>query len=256
MVGKNGELAGKTALVTGSSRGIGAACAKVMAREGADVVVNYRASKAEAERVAAGIRDRGRQALVIQADVSDHSQIRNMVEQVLHSWGHIDILVNNVGLHSTRKYSIEEMTLEDWHASLDVNLTSQLLCVQAVVPGMVQRGWGRIVNMGSVVAQRGSGSGDVYYAAAKAGVHGLTLAVFRALAPKGITVNTVSPGVIDTPMTREVLSGEEIEIRAKGIPVGRIGTAEEVAEVVSFLASERASFVTGQLIGVNGGQYV
>jgi 3-oxoacyl-[acyl-carrier protein] reductase len=256
MIGENGELAGKIALITGSSRGIGSACAKVMAREGADVVVNYRESKAEAERVAAEIHGLGRQALVIQADVSDPQQLRKMVEQAVDTWGRIDILVNNVGQHSTRQYSIEEMTLEDWHASLDVNLTSQLLCVQAVVPGMVQRGWGRIVNIGSVVAQRGSGSGDVYYTAAKAGVHGLTLAVFRPLAPKGITVNTASPGVIDTPMTRLVLSEQEIQTRVKGIPVGRIGTAEEVAELVSFLASERASFVTGQLIGVNGGQYV
>lgn len=256
MAGSTGELADKIALVTGSSRGIGAACARVMAREGADVVVNYRESKAEAVRVAEEISDLGRRASVIGADVSDPQQIAKMVAQVVHAWGRIDILVNNVGQHSTRKYSIEEMTLEDWHASLDVNLTSQFLCLQAVLPGMLQRGWGRIVNMGSLAAQRGSGSGDVYYVAAKAGVHGLTLATFRPLAPKGISVNTVSPGVIDTPMTRQVLSDEEIEIRAQGIPVGRIGTAEEVAEVVSFLASQRASFITGQLLGVNGGQYV
>jgi NAD(P)-dependent dehydrogenase (short-subunit alcohol dehydrogenase family) len=148
------------------------------------------------------------------------------------------------------------MNLDEWHESLRVNLTSHLLCIQAVVPGMLDRRWGRIVNIGSIVAQRGSGSGDVFYVATKAGVHGLTLAVFRQLASSGIAVNTVSPGVIDTPMTRRVLSAQELQVRAQVIPVGRIGRAEEVAEVVSFLASERASFVTGQLIAVNGGQYV
>jgi 3-oxoacyl-[acyl-carrier protein] reductase len=251
-----GELQGKIALITGSSRGIGAACAIVMAREGADVVVNHRDSQADAESVAERIRGLGQRALIIQADVSDGRQVADMVGRVIGAWGRIDVLVNNVGRHATHRYAIESMNLDEWHDSLKVNLTSHLLCIQAVVPGMLDRGWGRIVNIGSIVAQRGSGSGDVFYVVTKAGVHGLTLAVFRQLASSGIAVNTVSPGVIDTPMTRRVLSAQELQVRAEGIPVGRIGRPEEVAEVVSFLASERASFVMGQLIAVNGGQYV
>lgn len=251
-----GELTGRIALITGASRGIGAACATVMARQGADVVVNYLHSEAEAQGVAARVHSLGQRAMVIQADVRDRQSVAQMLDEAIRSWGHIDILVNNVGQHTLHSYSIEEMELSEWRDSISVNLTSQLLCLQAVTPDMVKRGWGRIVNIGSIVAQRGSGSGDVYYVVSKAGVHGLTLAVFRRLAPKGITVNTVSPGVIDTPMTRRVLSSEEIEVRARSIPIGRIGTSEEVAEVVSFLASARASFITGQLIAVNGGQYV
>lgn len=251
-----GELEGRIALITGASRGIGAASAAVMAREGADVIVSYLHSKADAQDVAARAQSLGRRAMVIQADVRDRRQVVHMVDQAIHSFGHIDILVNNVGQHTLKTYSIEEMELAEWHDSVRVNLTSQLLCLQAVVPHMLRQDWGRIVNIGSIVAQRGSGSGDVYYVVSKAGVHGLTLAVFRRLAPSGITVNTVSPGVIDTPMTRRVLSSEEIQVRASGIPIGRIGTSEEVAEVVSFLASDRASFVTGQLVAVNGGQYV
>jgi len=251
-----GELQGRIALITGASRGIGAACAAVMAREGADVVVNYLRSEVDAQDVAARVRSLGRRAMVSQADVRDRRQVVQMVDDTVRSWGRIDILVNNVGQHTLKAYSIDEMTVTEWYDSVRINLTSQLLCLQAVVPGMVRQGWGRIVNIGSIVAQRGSGSGDVYYVVSKAGVHGLTLAVFRRLAPKGITVNTVSPGVIDTPMTRRVLSPEEIQVRAGSIPVGRIGSSEEVAEVVAFLASSRASFVTGQLISVNGGQYV
>ncbi len=251
-----GELEGRIALITGASRGIGAACAAVMAREGADVIVNYLRSEVDAKDVAERVRSLGRRVMVIRADVRDRQQVVQMVDEVIRSFGHIDILVNNAGQHTLKTYGIEEMELGEWHDSVRINLTSQLLCLQAVVPAMLRQGWGRIVNVGSIVAQRGSGSGDVYYVVSKAGVHGLTLAVFRRLAPAGITVNTVSPGVIDTPMTRRVLSPEDIQVRAGSIPVGRIGTSEEVAEVVSFLASDRASFVTGQLISVNGGQYV
>lgn len=256
MAGQKGELEGKIALVTGSSRGIGAACAAMMAREGADVVVNYLHSKDEAEGVAASVRDKGRRALVIQADVSSEQQVTEMVERANQAWGRIDILVNNAARHPTNVRTIEDMNLEDWYATLDTNLTSQILCLRAVVPGMMERGWGRIVNVSSLVAQRGTLSGNPFYVTSKAGVHGLTLAVFRKLAARGITVNTVSPGTIDTEMTRELLTPEQMQARAKDVPVGRLGRSEEVAEVICFLTSERASFVTGQLVMVNGGQVV
>ncbi len=230
MAPSEGELQGKIALITGSSRGIGAACAIIMAREGADVVVNHRDSQDDAVAVAERIHGFGQRALVIQADVSDARKVADMVGRVIDAWGRIDILVNNVGRHATHRYAIESMDLGEWHESLKVNLTSHLLCIQAVVPGMLERRWGRIVNIGSIVAQRGSGSGDAFYVVTKAGVHGLTPAVFHQLASRGIAVNTVSPGVIDTPMTRRVLSAQELQVRAQAIPVGRIARAEEVAK--------------------------
>lgn len=253
-----GELEGRIALVTGSSSplGLGGTCALVMAREGADIIVNYRRSQAGAEDVAARICDMGRRALVIQADVTDAEQVKNMVDKAIAEWGRMDILVNNVGRHSRRRYTIDTMTLEQWYEALDTNLTSQVLCIKAVLPGMMERGWGRIINMSTLASQRGSRSGDICYTASKAGVNGLTRALFHQLAPKGITINTVSPGIIDTPSTHEALSPEKIEEYRKGIPMGRLGRPEEVAEIVCFLASDRASYITGLLIAVNGGFYV
>lgn len=252
-----GELEHRIALITGSSRGIGAACATVMAREGADVVINYRRSQAHAEETQRQVRALGRNALVIQADVTDPPQVQELVVETVAQFGRIDVLVNNAGHHSTVRYDLETMALDQWHDTLNVNLTSQLLCIRAVLPNMKKQRYGRIVNMSSIVAHVGSRSGDVCYVASKAGVNGLTRALFRQLAPYGITINSVSPGTIDTPMTREVLATPEvIEQYVRRIPLGRMGTAQEVAEVVCFLSSDRAAYVTGQVIHVNGGRYV
>jgi 3-oxoacyl-[acyl-carrier protein] reductase len=251
-----GELTGKIALITGSSRGIGASCARVMAREGADIVVNYRQNREAAEGIAADVRAFGRQATIVQADVSDLVQIQSLVRQVMEERGRIDILVNNAGHHFTQPYTLDTMTWDQWDQAVETNLTSQLACIKAVVPGMEQRRWGRIVNMSSVTSQRGSRSGDVCYVASKSGVNGLARGLFAGLAPFGITINTVSPGTIDTDLTRSVLSSEKIPQYVARIPMGRMGMPEEIAEVVSFLCSERAAYITGQLIAVNGGEYV
>ena len=251
-----GELEGKIALVTGSSRGIGASCARVMAREGADVVVNYRQNLEAAEAVAEDIRAFGRQTKIVQADVSDLEQIQSMLHQVLEGWGRIDILVNNAGHHFTQPYTLDTLNWNQWEEALDTNLTSQLACIKAVVPSMKERRWGRIVNMSSVTSQRGSRSGDVCYVASKSGVNGLARGLYAQLAPFGITINTVSPGTIDTDLTRSVLSPQKIPQYVARIPMGRMGEPDEIAEVVSFLCSDRAAYITGQLIAVNGGEYV
>ena len=248
-----GELDGKTALVTGSSRGIGVATATVMARHGADVVINCRETIDLAEELAGRIRATGRRALAIKADVTDREQVRRMVDTIIAEWGRIDILVNNVG--HAYYYRIETLEPEEWYHSVDANLTSQVYCAQAVLPGMLERGWGRVVNISSISAQRGSPSGDLTYSACKAGILALTKTLARQYAAKGITVNAVAPGIIDAGMTEGMPAERRAQVMA-AVPMGRMGCAEEIGEVVAFLASDRASYVTGQMIAVNGGLYM
>lgn len=248
-----GELDGRTALVTGSSRGIGMATATVMARHGADVVVNCRQTLDLAERLAGRIRAVGRRALAIQADVTDREQVQRVVDTIIAEWGRIDILVNNVG--HAYYYRIETLEPEEWYRGVDENLTSQIYCAQAVLPRMLEQGWGRIVNISSISAQRGSPSGDVTYSACKAGILALTKTLARQYAAEGITVNAVAPGIIDAGMTESMPAGRRAQVMAT-VPMGRMGRAEEIGEVVAFLASDRASYVTGQMIAVNGGLYM
>jgi 3-oxoacyl-[acyl-carrier protein] reductase len=248
-----GELTGKTALVTGSSRGVGAAIATVMARHGADVVVNFCKSIHLAEKVAERIRTIGQQALAIQADVTDREQVQRMVDTIIDEWGQLDILVNNVG--RLYHYRIETLEPEEWYRSVDVNLTSQVYCAQAVLPGMLERDWGRIINISSISGQRGSPSGYLGYSACKAGIVAFTKTLARQYARQGIVVNCVAPGVIDAGMI-ESRTPEWCAQVGASVPMGRLGRAEEVGEVVAFLASERASYVTGQVIAVNGGWYM
>jgi 3-oxoacyl-[acyl-carrier protein] reductase len=248
-----GDLEGKRALITGSSSGIGAATALVFARHGADVAVNCRTSVAQAEEVAAHIRALGRRALVIRADVIDPEQVQRMVDTLASEWGGLDVLVNNVGHAYYRR--IDEIDAHQWRASIDENLTSQLYCAQKVLPLLLKQGGGRIVNVSSISAQRGSPSGDVAYSASQAAILGLTRTLARGYAADGITVNAVAPGIIDAGMTHEMAADRRARAAA-AIPMGRLGRAEEVGEVVAFLASDRASYITGQLIAVNGGLYV
>ncbi len=239
-------LMGKVALVTGASRGIGRAVALALAAAGCDVAVNYHRAADEAEAVSAEIGKLGRRAVALQANVADASEVERLAtvaEQVL---GPIDILINNAGIG--RRQPLEEITLSDWEEILRVNLTSSFLVTQAVLPGMRQRRWGRIVMISSVAAQLGGVIGP-HYAASKAGQIGLMHSYAALLAKEGITANAIAPALIETDM----VTGNPA-LQPDRIPVGRFGRVEEVAEIVVMLA--RNAYVTGQTINANGGWYM
>jgi 3-oxoacyl-[acyl-carrier protein] reductase len=230
------ELDGKNILVTGSSSGIGAGTAVVLARHGANVIVNHRKSPEKAEAVAGHIREQGGKALVLQADMTDRQQVNQMVDRVIQEWQRIDILVSNVG-HAYYR-TIDELEPEDWYMSVDVNLTSQIYCLQAILPHMVAEHYGRLILLSSISAQRGSPSGDIAYTACKAGIVAMAKTLACSYAREGITVNAVAPGIIDAGLT-DHMSPERRAQAAQAIPLGRLGTAEEVGEVIAFLASDR-----------------
>jgi 3-oxoacyl-[acyl-carrier protein] reductase len=240
------ELKGRSALITGGSRGIGRDAALALAREGVNVAITYRDQRAAAEEVRQQAEALGARCTVLQLDVRDAAAIRATVAQAEATLGAIDILINNAGLAVPR--DLDTLTEDDWHEAITTNLTSAFLVTQAVLPGMRQRVWGRIINLSSVAAQIGGVVGP-HYAASKAGLHGLTHGYARFLAGKGITVNAVAPALIDTDMVKGLPAG------AKSlIPVGRYGTVDEVTGVVLMLA--RNAFITGQTINVNGGVYM
>lgn len=243
-------LDGKVALVTGAARGIGRAIAWELASAGATVAVNYRESAAAAGALCAEIESRlQREALPVQADVSIAADVDRMVDTVNERFGQIDILVNNAGI--TRDRLILRMSDDDWAAVLDTNLRGAFLCSRAVLRGMVRRRWGRIINISSVAGIVGN-AGQANYAAAKAGLVGLTRAIAREVAARSITVNVVAPGFITTEIWETV--SEEAKARfLSNVPLGRPGQAEEVAALVAFLASERSAYITGQVINVDGG---
>lgn len=242
-------LEGKTALVTGASRGIGRAIALRLAAEGADVAVNFAGSLAKAEEVKEAIIKMGRKAVAIQADVKDVSSVASMVEEVKKTFGRIDILVNNAGV--TRDGLLMRMKDEDWETVIDTNLRGVFQCTKAVSKIMMKQRYGRIVNMASVVGLVGN-AGQANYAASKAGVIGFSKSVARELASRGITVNMVAPGCIDTDMTA-VLSDKVREAMLADIPLARVGKPEDVANAVAFLVSDEAAYITGQVINVDGG---
>ena len=240
------NLNDKVALVSGSSRGIGRAIALALAAEGADVAINFVQRAAEAEAVELEIRKLGRRCVSIQADVSDTKDVKRLVKSTENALGPIDILVNNAGI--ARPQPIEEIAEEDWDQILTGNLKSCFLMTQAVLPGMRERKWGRIVNLSSVAAQVGGVVGP-HYAASKAGMLGLTRFYAQKLAAEGITANAIAPALIDTEMVRANLNA-----RPDRIPVGRYGTSEEVADVAVMLAKN--AYITGQTIHVNGGWFM
>jgi len=239
------DLRDRVALVTGGSRGIGKAVARALAEAGAVVAVNYREHGDEALAVAAAIENDGGRAAAFGADVSVRTAVQSMVRQIEQQFGSIDILVNNAGMAVVR--SLEDITEDDFDRAIAVNLKSVFLCTQAVLSGMRQRRWGRIVNISSIGARIGAGSVSIAYGASKAGVEGLTRSYALRLAPEGVTVNAVAPGLVDTDMGQPLIAAGVVN----RIPVGRAGLGDEIAQAVLMLASN--GYMTGQTIGVNGG---
>jgi 3-oxoacyl-[acyl-carrier protein] reductase len=239
-------LHGRTALITGSSRGIGRAIAIALAEAGADVAVNYLHREAEAQAVEAEIRQLGRRSTTVQADVSSASDVERLARTAGERLGPIDILINNAGI--ARVQPVEEITERDWDELIDGNLKSCFLMTQAVLPGMRARQWGRIVNLSSVAAQVGGVVGP-HYAASKAGMLGLTHFYAQRFAKEGITANSIAPALVETEMVTSNLNA-----RPERIPIGRFGAVGEVADVAVMLVTN--GYITGQTINVNGGWYM
>lgn len=242
-------LGGKVALVTGASRGIGRAIALRLAGEGAKVAINYAGNTTKAEAVKAEIEQNGGEAILVQADVADSSAVEAMVAKVTEAFGQIDILVNNAGI--TRDGLLMRMKEEDFDAVVNTNLKGVFHCTKTVSKLMMKKRSGRIINMASVVGIMGN-AGQTNYAAAKAGVIGFSKSAAKELAARGITVNVVAPGFIDTDMTA-AMTDKAKELTLTGIPMKKMGTPEDVANAVLFLASDGASYITGQTVNVDGG---
>jgi 3-oxoacyl-[acyl-carrier protein] reductase len=247
------DLSNKVAVVTGASSGIGAASARVLAELGADVAITYHHNQAGAEKVRDQIIDIGRRSVAIHADVREADQITATVSRINDELGPIDILVNNAGSLVERKKNLE-MTTDLWDDVINLNLTSAMLCLKAVAPSMVERKSGTIINVVSIAAHNGGGPGAGAYSAAKAGLIALTKSQAKELAPQGVRVNAISPGTIDTPFHEVFSTAEMLKAAVATIPMGRLGTAEDCAKVIAFLASDAASYVVGETIEVNGGQ--
>lgn len=244
-------LSDKVAIVTGASRGIGRFIAVALAVQGAKVVASARNAEA-LESLVAEIRTQGGDAVAVVADVAVEAEANNLIEQTVTTYGTVDILVNNAGI--TRDGLLLRMKNDDWDAVLDTNLKGAFLCIRAAAKFMSKQRSGRIINISSVVGEMGN-AGQVNYSASKAGLLGLTKSVARELARRNVTVNAVTPGFIVTEMT-EKMTDKAREAMTEQIPLGRLGEAEDVANAVLFLASDQSSYITGQVLGVNGGMYM
>lgn len=239
----------KTAVVTGGAKGIGAATATALCERGFRTAIHYHTSEEKALALSSFLVSKGYDAFAVQADVTDPAQVRDMVQTVLERWGRIDALVNNAGVDHWQLF--DTVTDGQWRTVLDTDLSGVFYCCREVLPVMLRQKYGRIVNIGSVWGQVGA-SCEAVYSAAKAGVIGLTKALAKETALSGVTVNCVCPGAIDTDMMKR-FSEAETAAFCEEIPMGRLGTPEEAACAVAFFASEQASYITGQTLGVNGG---
>ncbi len=243
------NLANRVAIVTGSGRGIGKAIALRLAEAGASVVVNDIGDTAPVEAVVREIKAMGRQALPVLADVSSAAEVDRLVAEAIAAYGRIDILVNNAGI--ARDQLLLRMTEEEWDRVLAVDLKSGFLCTRAVLKHMIKQRWGRIISLTSIVGIVGN-PGQANYASAKAGIIGFTRTIAKEVASRGITVNAIAPGFIDTEMTQRLKEDWKQEL-TKHIPLGYLGSPRDVAEAVAFLASEEARYITGQVLNVDGG---
>jgi len=244
------DLSGKSAVVTGGSRGIGRACCLALARAGARVCVNYRVESPSAELAVEEIENGGGEAFALAADVSRREEADMLVDEVAHRFGGLDILVNNAGIW--KGSPVDEMTDAEWEETMAINMTGTFFCTRAAVPFMKNARWGRIINVSSTAGQRGEAFHS-HYAASKGAMISFTKSLAVELAPHGITVNCVAPGWVATDMSQESLLGPEREAILATIPLGRVARPEEIAGAVAFLASDLASFVTGEILNVNGG---
>lgn len=244
------QLKDRTAFITGAGRGMGLSVAHALALRGARIVINDVDTQL-ADDAARELNIIGGQAIAIAGDVTDAKAVRDMVARAARHFGGVDILVNNAGvLRPTKVIDISE---EEWDFVVDVNLKGTFLCAQAVLPFMIKAGWGRIINFSSTAGKNVSTVGGAHYTAAKAGILGFTRHLAQEVARNGITVNAICPGLIDTEMVRSTISDERIRKYAEGFPIPRLGRPEEVAELVAFLASEQAAYITGASLDINGG---
>jgi NAD(P)-dependent dehydrogenase (short-subunit alcohol dehydrogenase family) len=249
------DLKGKVALVTGASSGIGRAAAEALGSNGARVAINFHRNEAGAAAARAQIVNGGGSAFVVQADVTRSGDVQSLVEQTVNEFGSIDILVNNAG-SLVERLKILDLTEERWDEVIDLNLKSAFLCSQAVAGSMMQRKTGTIINVSSIAGRNGGALGSIHYSAAKGGLITFTKGLAKELAPFGVRVNAVSPGVIDTPFHEQFSSPEMMKTYTSMIPLGRVGIPAEVGGVICFLASDAASFLAGETIEINGGMFM
>lgn len=249
---KYSDLYGKVALITGASSGIGAATATCLAESGVTVCVNYYRNAAGAEETRARIVEAGGRAIIVQADVSHAGGVQSLIKSTVEQLGPIDILVNNAG-SLIERLRILDLTEARWDEVIDLNLKSAFLCSQAVAASMIERKSGAIINVSSIAGRTGGGLGAIHYSTAKGGLIAFTKGLAKELAPHGIRVNAVSPGVIDTQFHQQFSNTEMMRAFVNAIPLGRVGASAEVAEVVCFLAAGASGFVVGETIEINGG---
>ena len=239
----------KTVVITGASRGIGAQCAREFASAGYNVVINYNKSEEQANALVNELLAQGLSAAAVRADVSDSAESAQLIEDSIRLFGGVDVLINNAGIGEQKL--ITDVTDDDWARMIGVNLSAAFYCTRQTLPHMINKKSGRIINISSIWGVCGA-SCEVHYSAAKAGLIGFTKALAKEVGPSGITVNCIAPGVIDTEMNK-ALTADDLAALCDETPVGRIGTADDVARMALFLAQEGGSFITGQVVGVNGG---